>query len=40
MIRRLKDGTEVPELTEPVILTVKTKCPEKNLAGIGEVRFV
>jgi hypothetical protein len=29
MPRRLQDGTEVPELDTPVILTIKTKCPEK-----------
>ena len=27
--RKLIDGTEVIELTNPIILTVKTKCPEK-----------
>jgi hypothetical protein len=30
-IRRLKDGTPVPELDEPVVLTIKTKCPAKWL---------
>lgn len=30
-MRKLLDGTEVPELEEPKILTVKTKCPEKWL---------
>jgi hypothetical protein len=29
--RKLKDGTEVAELDEAKILTVKTKCPEKWL---------
>jgi hypothetical protein len=27
--RKLIDGTEVIELNNPIILTVKTKCPEK-----------
>jgi hypothetical protein len=31
MIRKLKDGSEVPELTQSVTLTVKTRCPEKWL---------
>lgn len=30
-IRRLKDNTPVPELDEPVTLTIKTKCPAKWL---------
>jgi hypothetical protein len=30
-MRKLLDGNEVPELDEPKILTVKTKCPEKWL---------
>lgn len=30
-MRKLQDGSEVPELEEPKILTVKTKCPEKWL---------
>lgn len=30
-MRKLKDGTEVEELIEPVILTIKTKCPSKWL---------
>jgi len=30
-MRKLQDGSEVQELTEPKILTVKTKCPEKWL---------
>ena len=29
--RQLQDGSYVEELTEPKILTVKTKCPEKWL---------
>jgi len=29
--RKLKDGSEVPELDKPVTLHVKTKCPEKWL---------
>jgi len=29
--RKLQDGSEVQELEEPKILTVKTKCPEKWL---------
>jgi hypothetical protein len=29
--RKLQDGTEVVELDEAKILTVKTKCPEKWL---------
>jgi hypothetical protein len=29
--RKLKDGSEVAELDEAKILTVKTKCPEKWL---------
>ncbi len=27
--RSLKDGTEVQELDHPLILEIKTKCPEK-----------
>jgi hypothetical protein len=27
--RKLKDGTTVSELDESIVLTVKTKCPEK-----------
>lgn len=30
-IRRLKDGTPVPELDNPQTLTIKTKCPAKWL---------
>jgi hypothetical protein len=30
-MRKLKNGHEVPELEESVILIVKTKCPEKWL---------
>lgn len=30
-MRTLKDGSTVPELDEPTILTIKTKCPEKWL---------
>lgn len=30
-IRKLKDGTPVPELDNPKILTIKTKCPAKWL---------
>jgi hypothetical protein len=30
-MRKLLDGTEVPELTESKTLTIKTKCPEKWL---------
>ena len=30
-MRKLLDGTEVTELDEPKILTIKTKCPEKWL---------
>lgn len=29
MTRKLQDGTSVPELDVPIILTVKTKCPWK-----------
>jgi hypothetical protein len=29
--RTLKDGNTVPELDEPVVLTIKTKCPAKWL---------
>ncbi len=29
MFRKLKNGAEVPELSEPVVLTIQTKCPEK-----------
>jgi hypothetical protein len=28
-VRKLVDGTKAKELTEPVTLTVYTKCPEK-----------
>lgn len=28
-MRKLLDGTEVAELTEAKVMTVKTKCPEK-----------
>ena len=31
MARTLKNGNEVPELEIPVILTIKTKCPEKYM---------
>lgn len=31
MLRKLKDGTTVPELAESVTLVVKTKCPDKWL---------
>jgi len=27
--RKLTDGSEVPELEEPVTITIKTRCPEK-----------
>ena len=27
--RKLKDDTEVEELTYPIVLEVRTKCPEK-----------
>ena len=27
--RKLKDNTEVEELTHPIVLEVRTKCPEK-----------
>ena len=27
--RKLTDGSEVPELQEPMIITIKTRCPEK-----------
>ena len=30
-MRKLQDGSEVQELLEPKVLTVKTKCPEKWL---------
>ncbi len=30
-MRKLLDGTEVPELPESKVLTIKTKCPEKWL---------
>jgi len=30
-MRKLLDGTEVPELEDPKTLTIKTKCPEKWL---------
>ena len=30
-MRKLQDGSEVKELAEPKVLTVKTKCPEKWL---------
>lgn len=30
-MRKLQDGTEVPELDEAKTLVVKTKCPEKWL---------
>lgn len=30
-MRKLQDGSEVVELEEPKILTIKTKCPEKWL---------
>lgn len=29
MIRKLLDGTEVPELTKSILLEVRTKCPKK-----------
>lgn len=29
MKRKLQDGTEVPEFDIPIVLNVKTKCPEK-----------
>jgi hypothetical protein len=29
--RELRDGTEVQELDHPLILEIKTKCPEKWL---------
>ena len=28
-MRKLKDGTEVFELEEPLNVTIKTRCPEK-----------
>jgi len=31
MTRTLKNGEQVPELEIPVILTIKTKCPEKYM---------
>ena len=31
MNRKLIDGSEVPELEEAQVLTVRTKCPEKWL---------
>jgi hypothetical protein len=31
MARTLKNGEEVAELDIPVILTIKTKCPEKYM---------
>lgn len=31
MNRKLIDGSEVPELPEAQVLTLKTKCPEKWL---------
>jgi hypothetical protein len=31
MNRKLIDGSEVPELLEAQVLTLKTKCPEKWL---------
>jgi hypothetical protein len=30
-MRKLMDGTEVPELTEAKTFSIKTKCPEKWL---------
>jgi hypothetical protein len=30
-LRKLKDGTDVEELLEPIELTIKTKCPQKWL---------
>ena len=27
--RKLLDGSEVPELTDPITLQIKTKCPAK-----------
>jgi hypothetical protein len=30
-MRKLKDGTFLQELEEPIILKVKTKCPEKYM---------
>ena len=27
--RKLLDGSEVPELTDPITLQIKTKCPTK-----------
>jgi hypothetical protein len=30
-VRKLKDGTPVPELDSPTVLTIKTKCPAKWL---------
>ena len=30
-MRTLKDGKEVQELKEPIVLTIKTKCPEKYM---------
>ena len=30
-MRTLKDGTKVQELGEPIVLKVKTKCPEKYM---------
>ncbi len=30
-MRKLKDGTEVFELEEPLTVTIKTRCPEKWL---------
>lgn len=31
MKRKLKDGTMVKELEQPMVISIKTKCPEKWL---------
>ena len=30
-MRKLKNGTKVQELKEPIVLTIRTKCPEKYM---------
>jgi hypothetical protein len=30
-MRKLQDGSEVPELDEPKVFTIKTRCPQKWL---------
>jgi hypothetical protein len=35
-MRKLLDGTDAEELDEPIILTIKTKCPSKWLLADKE----